>query len=100
MCVMRGECCDYLDTLLIIVLFCRHIAMEILANQPEGSFMVRTSSSSPGSYALSMKGPQAKILHYLIEPVPNGYRLQVGMQGGCGKCGCMHDILKYIDSMK
>ena len=46
-------------------------------HQPEGSFMVRSSSSSPGSYALTMKGPQAKILHFLIQPVPNGFKLQV-----------------------
>jgi len=69
--ICRRMCMDGLDV------FPRDIAMEILMHQPEGSFMVRNSSSSPGSYALTMKGPQSKTLHYLIQPVPNGFKLQV-----------------------
>lgn len=52
--------------------------MEILSQQPEGAFMVRQSSSSPGSYALTMKAPNNKMLNYLIENVLEGVKLQVG----------------------
>ena len=51
--------------------------MEILSHQSEGSFIVRKSTSNPGSFALSLKGPQDKIAHYLIEKHAGGFRLQV-----------------------
>ena len=51
--------------------------MEILSQQPEGSFIVRSSSSNPGSFALSLKGPQDKITHYLIDKHGSEYKLQV-----------------------
>jgi hypothetical protein len=51
--------------------------MEILSQQPEGAFMVRQSSSSPGSYALTLRAPNNKTLNYLIENVHGGVRLQV-----------------------
>lgn len=54
----------------------REIAMEILSFQPEGGFIVRRSNSSPGNYALSLKAPQGKIVHFLIENVPIGVKLQ------------------------
>ncbi|KAL5491992.1 hypothetical protein EMCRGX_G017375 [Ephydatia muelleri] len=54
----------------------REIAMEILAQQSEGSFVVRESSSQPGCYALSMKATDGRIFHYLIQPNPTGYCLQ------------------------
>lgn len=54
----------------------RELAMEILSHQPEGSFIVRKSASNPGSFALSLKGPQDKISHYLIER-NGGFKLQV-----------------------
>lgn len=54
----------------------REIAMEILAQQSEGSFVVRESSSQPGYYALSMKAPDGRIFHFLIQPNPTGYCLQ------------------------
>lgn len=53
--------------------------MEILSQQPEGAFMVRQSSSSPGSYALTMKASNNSTLNYLIENVQGGVRLQVGV---------------------
>ena len=60
-----------------MVLFNRDIAMEILTQQPEGAFMVRQSSSSPGCYALTMKANNNKILNFLIENVEGGVKLQV-----------------------
>ena len=57
--------------------------MEVLAQQSEGAFMVRQSSSNPGSYALTMKAPNGKILNYLIDHVPGGYRLQVSVWWWC-----------------
>ncbi len=51
--------------------------MEILSFQPVGAFMVRRSGSSMG-YALSMKTPNNKIVHYLISELPGGgVQLQV-----------------------
>ena len=64
----------------------REIAMEILGQQSEGSFVVRESSSQPGYYALSLKTPDGRIVHYLIQPSPTGYCLQVSVWGrgeGC-----------------
>ena len=57
--------------------------MEILSQQPEGSFIVRNSSSNPGSFALSVKGPQDKITHYLIDKHGSEFKLQVHV------CHCM-----------
>ena len=51
--------------------------MEILSYQPEGGFIVRQSSSSPGCYALSLKAPQGRTVHFLIENVTSGVQLQV-----------------------
>ena len=66
----------------------REIAMEILAQQSEGSFVVRESSSQPGYYALSMKAPDGRIVHYLIQSSPGGYCLQVSAHV-CVVCACV-----------
>ena len=55
--------------------------MEVLSQQGEGAFLVRESASSPGSHALSLKGPQGKIVHFLIQTSPNGVNLQVSREG-------------------
>jgi hypothetical protein len=51
----------------------REIVMELLSQQPEGAFFVRESSSSPGSFALSMMGPEGVVKHFLIEERDNQY---------------------------
>ena len=56
---------------------CREIAMEILSQQEEGSFLVRDSVSNPGCYALSLRGPRGSISHFLIERAEEGLRIQV-----------------------
>ena len=61
--------------------------MEILSQQPAGAFMVRQSTSNPGSFALSMKAPDKQILHYLIENVDGGARLQVLLLTHAGPIG-------------
>ena len=45
----------------------REIVVELLSQQPEGAFFVRESSSSLGSYALSMVTPEGTVKHFLIE---------------------------------
>ena len=55
--------------------------MEVLSQQGEGAFLVRESASSPGSHALSLKAPQGKIVHYMIQTSPNGVNLQVSDGG-------------------
>ena len=55
--------------------------MDILAYQPPGSFIVRDSTSNPGCHAISLKGPDGSILHYLIARDHTGYFIQV--------CVCM-----------
>jgi len=55
----------------------REIAEEILQQEGEGSFIVRSSQSNPGCYALSMKGPKGSILNFLIEENSKGVFFQV-----------------------
>ena len=55
----------------------REIAEEILRQEGEGSFIVRSSQSNPGCYALSMKGPKGNILNFLIEENSKGVYFQV-----------------------
>ena len=55
----------------------REIAEEILRREGEGSFIVRSSQSNPGCYALSMKGPRGNILNFLIEEDSKGVYFQV-----------------------
>ena len=55
----------------------REIAEEILKSEGEGSFIVRSSQSNPGCYALSMKAPRGNIMNFLIEEDSQGVRFQV-----------------------
>lgn len=55
----------------------REIAEEILQQEGEGSFIVRSSQSNPGCYALSMKGRKGNIFNFLIEEDAKGVYFQV-----------------------
>ncbi|XP_013792947.1 src-like-adapter 2, partial [Limulus polyphemus] len=56
------------------------IALEILGQEPIGSFMVRESTSKPGCYALSLRVPRefqlSGIAHYLIMRTQRGYKIK------------------------
>ncbi|XP_044756171.1 uncharacterized protein LOC123314849 isoform X3 [Coccinella septempunctata] len=58
----------------------REIALEILAQEPIGAFMVRESTSKPGCFALSLRVPRnfqpTGIAHYLIVRTNKGYKIQ------------------------
>ncbi|GFQ91803.1 SH2 domain-containing protein, partial [Trichonephila clavata] len=58
----------------------REIALEVLAEKPEGSFIVRKSTTKPGCFALSLRVPQEKnptgIAHYLILQTNKGYKIK------------------------
>lgn len=58
----------------------REIALEVLAEKPEGSFIVRESTTKPGCYALSLRVPPGKnpsgIAHYLILQTNKGYKIK------------------------
>ncbi|GIY76321.1 SH2 domain-containing protein [Caerostris extrusa] len=58
----------------------REIALEVLALEPVGSFMVRQSTSKPGCFALSLRVPrdfhQTGIAHYLIMRTTRGYKIK------------------------
>lgn len=58
----------------------REIALEVLAQEPVGSFMVRESTSKPGCYALSLRVPRdfhpSGIAHYLIMRTNRGYKIK------------------------
>ncbi|KAK9738114.1 SH2 domain [Popillia japonica] len=58
----------------------REIALEILAQEPVGAFMVRESTSKPGCYALSLRVPRSfqptGIAHYLIVRTNKGYKIK------------------------
>ena len=51
--------------------------MQILMQEPEGSFVVRDSASNPGCLALSVKNSDGNILHFLIIRDHHGVYLQV-----------------------
>lgn len=59
----------------------REIALEILAQEPVGAFMVRESTSKPGCFALSLRVPRTfqptGIAHYLIVRTNKGYKIKV-----------------------
>lgn len=59
----------------------REIALEILAQEPVGAFMVRESTSKPGCFALSLRVPRSfqptGIAHYLIIRANKGYKIKV-----------------------
>ncbi|KAG8187113.1 hypothetical protein JTE90_004859 [Oedothorax gibbosus] len=58
----------------------REIALEVLSEQPEGSFIVRSSTTKPNCYALSLRVPSSKnptgIAHYLILHTAKGYKIK------------------------
>ncbi|XP_022910569.1 EGFR adapter protein-like isoform X2 [Onthophagus taurus] len=58
----------------------REIALEILAQEPVGAFMVRESTSKPGCFALSLRVPRSfqptGIAHYLIVRTNRGYKIK------------------------
>ncbi|CAB3375445.1 Hypothetical predicted protein [Cloeon dipterum] len=58
----------------------REIALEVLAQEPVGSFMVRESTTKFGCYALSLRVPRdfqpSGIAHYLILRTNRGYRIK------------------------
>lgn len=59
----------------------REIALEILAQEPVGAFMVRESTSKLGCFALSLRVPRSfqptGIAHYLIVRTNKGYKIKV-----------------------
>ena len=65
----------------IFIFFCRDITSEILSERPEGSFVVRQSTSRPDCFALSVRVPSGSIAHYLINavqsPEQSFFRIQV-----------------------
>ncbi|XP_076360661.1 uncharacterized protein LOC143252436 isoform X2 [Tachypleus tridentatus] len=58
----------------------REIVLEIIANEPVGSFLVRKSTSKPGCYALSLRVPltfqPTGVAHYLILKTIRGYKIK------------------------
>lgn len=61
--------------------FRREISLEILQQEPVGSFLVRHSTSKPGCYALSLRVPKdyqaTAIAHYLIVQTNRGFKIKV-----------------------
>ncbi|XP_063987324.1 EGFR adapter protein-like isoform X2 [Diachasmimorpha longicaudata] len=66
----------------------REITLEVLSQEPQGTFMVRESTSKPGCYALSLRVPQefqpSGIAHYLIMRTHKGYKMKICLENGCG----------------
>ncbi|XP_060524984.1 EGFR adapter protein-like isoform X2 [Cylas formicarius] len=58
----------------------REIALEILSQEPIGSFIVRESTTKPGCFALSLRVPRSfqpsGIAHYLIVRTNKGYKIK------------------------
>uniref|UniRef100_A0A146M7E3 SH2 domain-containing protein 5 n=1 Tax=Lygus hesperus TaxID=30085 RepID=A0A146M7E3_LYGHE len=58
----------------------REITLEVLGQEPVGSFMVRESTSKPGCFALSLRVPvdfqPLGIAHYLILRTNKGYKIK------------------------
>jgi len=58
----------------------REIALEVLRNEPIGSFIVRESTTKSGCFALSMRVPREfqpmGITHYLILRTGRGYKIK------------------------
>lgn len=71
-----------IDTIFMFVVVFREIALEVLAQQEIGSFIVRDSTTHPNCYALSVKVPKFEnptgISHYLIHRTQrSGFKLKV-----------------------
>ncbi|KAK8757195.1 hypothetical protein V5799_000105 [Amblyomma americanum] len=58
----------------------REIALEVLSQEPIGSFLVRQSTTKPGCFALSLRVPRSLqpsgIAHYLIMHTNRGYKIK------------------------
>ncbi|CAB0007972.1 unnamed protein product [Nesidiocoris tenuis] len=58
----------------------REITLEVLGQEPVGSFMVRESTSKPGCFALSLRVPvefqPLGIAHYLILRTNKGFKIK------------------------
>ncbi|CAG7731857.1 unnamed protein product [Allacma fusca] len=58
----------------------REIALEVLRNEPIGSFIVRESTTKTGCFALSLRVPRefqpTGIAHYLILKTGRGYKIK------------------------
>jgi len=58
----------------------RELAMSVLMREPLGSFMVRNSTSQPGTLALSLRVPDSfhpeGITHYIIVRHKTGYKIK------------------------
>merc|ERR1719278_562153 len=58
----------------------RELAMSVLMREPLGSFMVRNSTSQPGTLALSLRVPESfhpeGITHYIIVRHKTGYKIK------------------------
>lgn len=63
------------------VFFFSEAAMDILRQQPKGGFVVRNSRTSPGSYSLTVKAPNGKLISFLVKrnPDTNTLSLSVSM---------------------
>merc|ERR1711976_87652 len=59
----------------------RDITSEILSERPEGSFVVRQSTSRPDCFALSVRVPSGSIAHYLINAVQSPEQSFFRIQG-------------------
>jgi tensin len=61
--------------------FNREIALDVLRNEPIGSFIVRESTTKSGCFALSLRVPKdhqpCGIAHYLILKTSRGYKIKV-----------------------
>lgn len=59
----------------------RDIALDVLRNEPIGSFIVRESTTKAGCFALSLRVPKEfkrlGIAHYLILKCGRGYKIKV-----------------------
>lgn len=57
--------------------------MEVLKNEPIGSFIVRESTTKSGCFALSLRVPREfqprGIAHYLILKTGRGYKIKVSV---------------------
>lgn len=58
----------------------REITLEVLGQEPIGSFIVRESTTKPGCFALSLRVPKdfqnSGIAHYLIMRTNKGYKIK------------------------
>merc|ERR1712071_464862 len=79
----------------------REISLEILQQEPVGSFLVRHSTSKPGCYALSLRVPKdyqaTAIAHYLIIQTNRGFKIKVNKSKSIA-CRMYHGRIAEIAS--